>query len=130
MKKLVVILSFVLMLSSLVPAFAGNVKPKLEKNKDLIEQNLLIGLQSENEGLRISSAYMLGEVKSDLAVIPLLRILKSDNDENARIVAALSLFKIGDARGIYAIKKGMDFDSSERVRELCKKFYYTYLKQQ
>ncbi len=37
--------------------------------KDAIT-NLLIGLQSDNYGLRTSAAFMLGEVKADEAVLP------------------------------------------------------------
>jgi hypothetical protein len=42
-------------------------------------------------------------------------------------MAALALYKIGDARGLYAIKQAIRFDDSERVRNLCTKFYKAYL---
>ncbi len=43
------------------------------------EQNLLIGLESDNQGLKESSAYMLGELKSSKAVVPLMKMLRSDD---------------------------------------------------
>ena len=65
------------------------------------------GINSGNQGLRMSSAYFLGEFKCDEAVIPLMKILKSDDNEESRIMSALSLLKIGDSRGIFAIKQAI-----------------------
>ncbi len=96
-------------------------------NRDLVIENLLNGVNSGNHGLRMSSAYLLGEFKSDEAVIPLMKILKSDDNEESRVMSALSLLKIGDARGIFAIKQAIQFDESERVRKMCSIFYQEYL---
>ena len=96
-------------------------------NRDLVITNLMNGVNSGNQGLRMSSTYFLGELKSDEAVIPLMSILKSDENEEARIMAALSLSKIGDSRGVYAVKQAIKFDSSERVKKMCSNFYHDYL---
>ena len=90
-------------------------------------QNLLIGLASENDGLRRSSAYILGEIRSDDAVIPLMRALKSGTDEKTQIVAALSLCKIGDARGVFAVKQEARFSENSRVRNSCSWFFDRYV---
>jgi hypothetical protein len=78
---------------------------KSSLNRDLIITNLMNGINSGNQGLRMSSAYLLGEFKSDEAIIPLMKILKSDENEESRIMSALSLLKIGDSRGLFAIKQ-------------------------
>jgi hypothetical protein len=96
-------------------------------NRDLVITNLMNGMYSGNQGLRMSSAYFLGELKSDEAVIPLMKILKSDENEEARIMAALSLYKIKDLRGIFAIKQAVEFDDSERVKKMCSIFYQDYI---
>jgi len=96
-------------------------------NKEIVVENLIMGLKSENNGLMSSSAFYLGELKSQEAVIPLMKILKNSVEEELRIGAALSLLKIGDARGIYAIKRAIQFDESKRVRDICSKFYNNYL---
>ena len=54
--------------------------------------------------------------------------LKSDNSESIRISSAQSLYKIGDARGIYAIQQSAKFDESKRVREVCKNIFNESLK--
>jgi len=90
------------------------------------EQNLLIGLASDNLGLQESAAYMLGEMSSDRAVIPLMRMLRSER-ASARIVAALALCRIGDARGVYAVKRASSFDDDAQVRQRCAWFYEQYV---
>jgi len=91
------------------------------------EASLLAGLQSDNEGLRESSAYMLGELKSDKAVIPLMSILRCESCNTARIVAALALCRIGDSRGLYAVKQAVQFDDNSTVQQRCAWFYNEYV---
>lgn len=99
---------------------------KDNKVKDCAIASLIIGVNSDNFGLRTSSAYMLVELKCEEGVIPLMKMLKSEDREDARIVAALALLKIGNAKGIFAIKQAIRFDDSERVRRLCANFYHAY----
>ncbi len=96
-------------------------------NRDVIIKNLMVGIKSANYGLRTSSALLLGEFKADEAVIELLSMLHKEDTEDARIVAALSLLKINDSRGIFAIKQAIRFDKSNRVKRMCEKFYQHYL---
>jgi hypothetical protein len=90
------------------------------------EENLLIGLQSDNQGVREGSAYMLGELRSSKAVIPLMAMLRNNPVESCRIVAALALSRIGDARGVYAVKRATTFDPSENVQHKCAFFVNAY----
>jgi hypothetical protein len=95
--------------------------------KDCIKKSLLLGVESENLGLQSCAAYMLGELCCDGAVVPLLKILHNSPYEEMRIIAALSLYKIGDSRGIFAIRQAIKFDENKRVSKLCDKFYRAYL---
>jgi len=92
-------------------------------NENQIFENLLIGTNSCNKGLCASSVYMMGELCCEKSVIPLLSILHNAECEEIRILAALSLCKIGDARGVFAVKRSALFDESERVKRLCDLFY-------
>jgi hypothetical protein len=59
----------------------------------------------------------------------LLKILHDDKDcDCCRIVAALALARIGDARGAYAVKQAVKFDPSRRVRNICAYYYNEYVK--
>lgn len=112
-------------------AFAGNAPAKKANiNRDIAIENLLVGISSDNYGLRTTSAYMLGELESSEAVIKLMKMLREEKNEDARIMAALSLYKIGDARGINAIKQAIRFDDSEKVSKTCALFYQSYLANQ
>lgn len=98
-------------------------KRSIQMNENQILENLLIGMKSCNKGLCASSTYLLGELCSRKGVIPLLSLLHNAECEEVRILAALSLCKIGDARGIYAVKRACIYDESESVKKLCNLFY-------
>lgn len=90
------------------------------------ETNLLIALASDNEGLRESAAYMLGEIGSEKAVVPLMKMLREGDTESSRIMAALALCRIGDGRGVYAVRRAAQFDDSRDVQTRCAWFYEQY----
>ncbi len=89
--------------------------------------SLMMGIRSDNQGLRESAAFVLGEIKCTEAVIPLMRMLHEEKSESARIAAALALSLIGDPRGVYAVKRAVVFDESSRVRILSAYFYNEYV---
>ena len=90
------------------------------------EANLLSALASDNAGLRESAAYMLGEMGSTKAVVPLMRMLREGETASARIVAALALCRIGDSRGVYAVRRAAKFDENQNVQALCAWFHEQY----
>ncbi|MBN2572710.1 MAG: hypothetical protein JXA68_11320 [Ignavibacteriales bacterium] len=94
------------------------------------EENLLAGLQSDNSGLKISCAYFFGEIKSEEVLIPLMAMLREGANDQEKIIADLSLYKIGNARGVYLVKGASKFADSERVRKMCDTFYTTYVWEQ
>ncbi len=96
--------------------------------KDNTVETLIMGLNSDNIGLKSGSAYMIGELKLKQATIPLLRVLHNEKNEELRIAAALALYKIGSPIAIYAVRQAIKFDDSERVSKLCSSFYSNYLK--
>jgi hypothetical protein len=128
MKRQIILFTFFLLVAFPFLTYAQtNVPTQTSAKKNCVKKSLLLGMESENLGLQSCAAYMLGEFCCDEAVVPLLRILHNSSYEEMRIMAALSLYKIGDSRGIFAIKQAIRFDDSERVRELCDKFYTAYL---
>ncbi len=93
----------------------------------VIENNLLKGINSDNQGLKLSSAYFLGEIKSDKAIIPLLEILHSSEECCAKQVAALALYKINSARGMFAIKQAVKFEKHPQTKKICRILYNQHL---
>ena len=77
MKSTVLLLLFVFTIFMSVGLANDPAKQVKAFNKDLATKNLLIGLESKNNGLISSSAFYLGEYNSTQAVIPLMKILKN-----------------------------------------------------
>ena len=122
-----------------VTAVAGNVvKAKAEprsfndfssfsdEEKERIEENFLKGVISNNSGLQISSAYFLGEMKSSKAIIPLLKLLREGETEEARIIAAISLYKLDSGIGMYRLKWYSVHEENELVKRNFTRIYNTY----
>ncbi len=118
---LIILFGFV----SIIPAKTTNTSKFFKKSK--IESNLLAGLASDNTGLQISSAYFLGEINSEKAIIPLMRMLRSGKSNGERAMAALALIKIGDERGVFIVKREAQFNASQKTRKLCAHLYKSYL---
>ena len=116
-----------LLIAAVLPASAGGKDRKCDNCNSNTVASLLMGIGSDNQGLRESAAFVLGEIKCTEAVIPLMRMLHEESSESARIAAALALSLIGDSRGIYAVKRAVTFDESRRVRLLAAYFYNEYV---
>lgn len=97
-----------------------------EEEYDQIETNMLIGIKSNNTGLQTSCAYYLGEMKSDIAMIPLLKLVTNGETEEARIIAGLSLYKIQSKIGMYRLKYLAESDESELARNVFDRLYKVY----
>jgi hypothetical protein len=128
MKNLTKLFEIVFLLFLTAQIFSQGNTEKNISSKECCVKSLLQGVKSDNLGLQAGSTYMLGELCCGKSVIVLMDILHNNPSEEVRILAALSLYKIRDSRGIFAIKQEMKFDESERVRLMCEKFYRAYLK--
>jgi hypothetical protein len=124
--RILTLMVLLLVLSS--TTFAGDGKSEVDVKESTIA-SLLEGLATDNIGLKSSCAYMLGELKVTEAIIPLMRMLHNDANEELRISAALALYKIGTPMSIHAVKQAGRFDGSERVNKLAHNFYTEYLRQ-
>jgi len=96
--------------------------------KDFIEKCYLNGINSDNEGVRKSAAIFLGYMKSKQAVLPLMKMMRDEQNDESRILAALALIRIGDSQGVYMVGRTALFNSSDRVKRVAEKFYnqFTY----
>lgn len=128
MKSTSFVFAVILALVFAIPGYSGGDEINGKKINQNTIKSLLIGLESENIGLKTSSAYLLGELKIHEAVIPLMKVLKTCNCDEARIAAALALYKIGTPLAIFAVKQAGIFDESERVSRMANNFYSDYLR--
>jgi hypothetical protein len=124
--------SIILFAVSLILIFSFQILPQetADRNSSEMEacfKTLQQGLNSDNLGLQAGCAYMVGELSCQRSVITLLKLLHDCPSEELRILAALSLYKIGDLRGIFAIKQAIKLDESKRVQRMCEIYYKAYL---
>lgn len=135
MKKYFLVPLVVTLLFSLSTALGG---VKKSAQKTAVVDNLHAGLTSDNYGLRVSSAYVLNQllccnaIESDDAaktIIPLLKIMNSEENDEARIVAALALYQLKSERGISLLKYAAEKDSSPRFRRIGASFYNSYIQE-
>jgi hypothetical protein len=122
--KLLFAVSLILILS--FPILPQETAVRSSSEMQACFETLQQGLNSDNVGLKSGCAYMVGELRCQRSVITLLQILHSSPSEELRILAALSLYKIGDTRGIFALKQAIKFDESKRVQRMCEIFYKAY----
>lgn len=126
MKRSVQFLVAIIVVIALATPAIGADKDEVCKSRTVA--SLLMAIQSDNEGLRESAAFVLGEIKCTKAVLPLMEILHNGEKESSRIVAALALSMIGEARGVYAVKQAVKHDPSTRVQLLSAYFYNEYVR--
>jgi hypothetical protein len=138
MKKYILSFFAITLLLISTNVFAGVNKKGVEKtiNAEAIVENLKVGLTSDNYGLRVSSAYVLGQlvccnvITADDAsgvVIPLLKILKDEKTDEARIVAALTLYHLKSHRGAMIYGFAAKNDDSERFCKFSDLLYREYI---
>lgn len=109
-------------------ADAQAVKDQIGQAKfDKAVENYLAALKTENDGLRRSAIYMLGQFKADEATIPLMGVLRNGKDEGSRVAAAWALCKIGGAVGVYAVKQAVRFDESAKVQAHAAWYFNLYV---
>jgi hypothetical protein len=128
MKKLLFLwlsLSFVVAITTI--SFAQADKEISTPSKyEAIEANYLTGLNSDNQGLKVSSAYFLGNMKSSRAVIPLMKMFRNEKNNGAKLVAAWSLLKIGDARGVFLVKRESELGNCDGINCMLHQLYEDY----
>jgi hypothetical protein len=110
MKKVFLSLLVSFVISASISFAQAPPKPVEAYAYQKIERNYLKGLKSNNPDLRKSCAYFLGAMKSPKALIPLMALFHDSKDEGAKLIAAWSLLKIGDARGVNLVKRAVELN--------------------
>lgn len=127
MKKLAMLFGAVLFVMGSL-ANAQTVKNEIGEVKfDNAVANFLVALKSDNDGLRRSAIYMLGQFEAKEAVLPMMKILRGCKDPGSRVAAAWALSKIGSSVGTYAVKQAVRFDESPKVQAHAAWYYNLYV---
>jgi len=101
-----------------------------ETQIEQIRVNISRNLKHRITNIRANSLQLLIDLHSShpemdlsFAQIPTMHILKHDDDEGLRILAAVALFHIGDRRGRYAVQRRAVYDESQRVARQCTRLF-------
>ena len=86
-------------------------------------ESLNEGIQSDNPGLRKSSIYMAGLYKINESVNTLVNQLEREKNPSTRVLIALSLYNIGNPKGMEAVKKLSAKDNDKEVKRLSTVLY-------
>ena len=130
MKKLIYIFAVLagwLIFTALENSPADEEKTKSNAKYESVEINYLMGLKSKNESIKASSAYFLGEIKSKKAVVPLMDMFRNEDNDGSKLVAAWSLLKIGDPRGVFLVKRAVDSRKNETINIMLQHYYKEFI---
>lgn len=120
---LVVILFFFLVTDS----FGQNQKiSEVSKHKYAL-QNLVIGIHSENEGVRESSIYLAGQYRFIDTENALIEQLKVEKDSDIKVLIGLALFRMNSEKGMSELQRLASADENPRVSRMSYAIYNEYL---
>ena len=127
------IFSIVLVIMMILPAsfvFAQNNSIKDITGHKYALENLLVGIKSENEGVRRSSIYYAGKYKISETEQALIEQLKIEPNPNTRTLIAFVLYELGSEEGLAEVKKLAHSDVDPNVRRMSTHLVHEYLAQQ
>lgn len=116
-------LALILQLTISLLAFSQtSTDDKIELPKEAVA-NLLLGIQSDNYGLKTSSIYFAGKYKVIEAAQKLIKEINNSNDDDLSLMVAWSLFRIGDDSCCKELSKISNNHPSADLRAFCSKLH-------
>lgn len=121
------LLAAILLILLVSDSFGQNQKvADLTKTKNTLE-NLIMGIQSSNDGVRESSIYFAGKYRLVDTEQALVDQLKRESSSDIKVLIGLALFRMGSERGMLELKKLANNDSDVRVKRMGYAIYNEYL---
>lgn len=124
-------LYFVLVLSlsvlSAADSFGQNQKISDMTNSKFALQNLEMGIQSTNEGVRESAIYFAGQYRFIETEEALIKQLKVESEAHIKVLISLALFRINSEKGMNELKELASAEKNPKVRRMNYAIYKEYL---
>ena len=89
--------------------------------------NLLDGINSENDGVKRSSIYFAGHYRIAEAEEALIEQLKKEQNPSNKILIALVLYELVSEDGLLEVKKLASNDDNQKVRRMSTHIYNEFL---
>jgi len=117
-EKLYFALVAILFVLLVTDTFGQNQKiSDLSKHKYAL-QNLVIGIHSENDGVRESSIYFAGKYRFIDTEDALIKQLKVEKESDIKVLIGLALFRMSSEKGMNELQKLASIDENPRVRRM------------
>jgi hypothetical protein len=116
-KKVGLVLMLVTFFSTSIAAQVVEVKKYQFKENSI--KSLISGISNENIGVRRASIYYCGKYSIEQTVDALVDQLEKEQDPSVRFLIVLSLFNIGDSKGLKAIYSTASVDRNDKVKKIC-----------
>jgi len=104
-----------------------------EVNWEAFSKNLVMALGSSNEGLQMSAMGMIIRYGDNLSVkdgvFDVMKIFRNHKDHRVRILAMVTLNKMGCDWAMYVLKRNIKFETDERVKKHCCNIVQSYYAQ-
>lgn len=120
--KNIILVIIVLILFLADKPLTANNKP----NENAIK-SLIIGINSQNDGLKRSSIYLSGCYKINETVDALVKLIDHEVNISTKLLIIRSLYNIGDLKGMIKIHDISLYDENDNVRSLAAAVYQAYL---
>lgn len=127
LEKLYFALVAILFVLLVTDSFGQNQKISNLSNHKYALQNLEIGIQSDNEGVRESAIYFAGKYRFIDTEDALIKQLKVEKDSDLKVLIGLALFRMNSEKGMNALQVLAESDSNLKVRRMSKAIYNEYL---
>lgn len=99
-------------------SFGQTSTEEVKKYNRMIE-NLKVGIQSNNEGVKKDCIYLAGKYEYTEVVEVLIDALKYEKNPKNRALIALALYRIGDEKGIKAVYEVSLVETDAKVKHMC-----------
>jgi len=90
-------------------------------------QNLEMGIQSENEGVRESAIYFAGQYRFIDTENALIEQLKVEKKSDIKVLIGLALYRMNSEKGMNELQRLASKDENPRVRRMSQAIYNEYL---
>lgn len=90
-------------------------------------QNLVMGIHSDNAGVRESAIYFAGEYRFIDTEDDLIKQLKVEKESDIKVLIGLALFRMNSEKGMNELQMLTKNDSNPKVRRMSKAIYDEYV---
>ncbi len=126
-EKLYFALVAILFVLLVTDSFGQNQKISEASKHKYALQNLEMGIQSDNEGVRESAIYFAGKYRFIDTEDALIKQLKVEKDSDIKVLIGLALFRMNSEKGMNELQRLASVDENPRVRRMSYAIYSEYL---